>query len=292
MSDSVNEFRMANMFYEQRGPMVFSASVHLVALVVFGIWSLISPKEKPAEQIFELVLPPPGGYAEDRSVPEVKYERGEQAELPTEEDIVLPDRPAPKIIVGKPPVVEEQPMVPVEPIEQPLVKKEPPPVVEKTPPAEEEQPMSHEEFLKQFNQDTSIKNVGTTKQKPKKTFDLSADLKRLQQDLDKLGLKDLPRSDVSSMSVSDQQAVASYLARLNALLRRSVDRHPMGATPLVVTVTIDISGGGHITNIRVTKRSGDAQFDQKVVDAFKRIRIFDAPPDGVGFTVPFRFVQE
>lgn len=284
MDGTINEFRLANMFYEQRGPLVFSASVHLALIVVFGIWSLVKPEKPPEELVFELVSPPSGGYAQAEPFAPVVYERGEQAELPTEDEIVLPERPM--VPVREIPKVEEQPLVRKEPV---VVEK---PVVEEKPVEQAAPTMSREEFLKAFNKKDEAQNVRTTPREAPK-IDLSKDISKLKQSLNALGLESLPRANVSSMSVSDQQTLASYLARLREALRRSVERHPIAGAPLQVVVSCDISGGGHISNVRVVKSSGDPAYDRKVVDAFKKVRIFDAPPDNLGFTaIPFRFVQE
>ncbi|MDQ8203281.1 TonB family protein [Pelagicoccus sp. SDUM812003] len=275
----MEEIRLANMFYEQRGPLVFSASAHLVAVIVFAILGLVSPEKDPEELVFELVSPPSGGYAQETPltpIDPIQY-RSEQIDLPTEDEIVLPERPLvpveiPEPVVERRPVVEQPKPVETKPVETPR--------------------MSLEDFRRMHGDE--VKNV---RAKPSPTsaprIDLSKDLQQLQKSLNDLGLKSIPGVDVSSMSVSDQQTVANYLARLRAALKRMVERHPIPGTPLRAVVSCDISGGGHISDVKLVRGSGDPVYDRKVMESFRKLRIFDAPPDNVGYSdVPFTFVQE
>src|SRR5690606_11404681 len=166
--------------------------------------------------------------------------------------------------------------------------------VEKAKPEPVETPkMSFEEFQRQQGK-VEIQNVRTTPApKPAPKIDLSADLKKLKQSLSEFRIDSLSSSQMSTSRVTSQDQLASYLSRFRAALRRAVERHPISGVPLRVTVRCDISGGGHVSNVSIISRSGDAEFDRKVVAAFRKNRIFVAPPDNIGFNgISFELVQE
>lgn len=281
------------MFYEQRGPLVFSASVHLIILVGVAIWALAAPQKKPEELVFEIVEPPAGGFAqpqEEQPMQPITYQ-SEQVDMPTLDEIVLPERPMVPVEIP-PPVVEQPKPEPVVekviPVEKPKPKPKP---VEKQPVAAPK--MSLEEFQR-MQGEIKVQNVRTKPQQQKaQKIDLSADLRKLKQNLSEFKVEGLSSSQMSSSSVTSQDQLASYLSRFRAALRRAVERHPISGAPLRVTVRCDISGGGHVSNVSIVSGSGDAVFDRKVVAAFRKIRIFDAPPDNIGFNgISFELVQE
>ncbi len=246
----VGELRLANMFYEQRGPLVFSASLHLAALVLFGVWALVSPEKPPEELVFEIVEPPSGGYAPPPALEPLAYETEEVA-MPTEEEMTPP----------------ESPMVPV-PSE---------PVVETIPVEKRPQPTSLEDFERQFGK-IEMSNVRRTPRENRPAIDLSAELKALRDSLSEISIESLPRAEINASSAADQRTLASYLARFRALVARNIERHPISGDLLRVTIRCDILAGGQVTNITVVRSSGDPVFDRKAVAAFGAIRIFDAPP--------------
>ena len=255
--------RVAGVFYEQRGPLVFSASVHLVLLVVFAIWALFSPEKEPEEFNFELVPPPPPAGAETPTemptLEEVTYERQPDEALPTLDDIQLPERPVIKVEVELPPepVPEEQPVVE---LEQP--KAQP-------------QTMSWEEFQKQNRDANKVKNERTTPVRQK-----SVNL-QFQPNLSTVQIDSIPLADLENYSMADQSELDSYIAGFKALLGKNVKDHPFRGNKLSAVVICDITAGGHVTNIRLVEGSGDAEFDRKVIAGYKSIGIFSKPPRGI-----------
>lgn len=280
----MNEFRAAGIFYEQRGPLVLSAILHLVLLVVFAISLLISPPKKPEELVFEIVSPPgPQADVPRPTLQQLEYE-SENVEMPTEDEIVLPERPM--IPVPAPePVVEEAP-----PEESIVVKPPPKKAVPEAKPEPKPQPMSLEEFQKKFG---PIKPSNVPKPTKPEDRRVKVELSDLAKNLNEFQIDSLPSAQISASSVSSQQTLESYLAGFRATVRRNLEDHPFSGRELVAKVQCDISANGYVSNARVVVSSGDPVFDKKALDAFKRIRVFQAPPDNRGFTgLRFDLVQK
>lgn len=269
--------RVAGVFYEQRGPLVFSASVHLVLLVGAAIWALFSPEKEPEEFNFELVPPPPPASAEAPSelptLEEITYEQQPDEPLPTLEEIELPERPPITVEVEMPPepVVEEQPVV----------------EIEKPKPQPQQQKMSWKDFQQQNKDANKVKNQRTT---PVKRQPVSV---KFQPNLSTVQIDSIPLSELETYSMADQSVLDGYIASFKALLQRNVKDHPFRGSKLTAVVICDISAGGHVTNIRLVRGSGDREFDQKVLAGYRSIGIFSKPPRGIPLTgLRIEFVQQ
>lgn len=252
------------MFYEQRGPLVFSASVHLVLLVGAAIWVLFFSEQEKKPFQFELVPPPSGGAAQQTSeslptLDSIKYERVEDS-MPTLDDIQVPERPVRTVEVELPP--------------EPVVKREQP-VVETAPPKPKPKPMSIEDFLKQNPDANEIKNVRTT---PAPTRNSRPDIKVPQFKGIEIG--NLPPAEIASYSQAEQDAIGSYIAGFKARLQRAVDNYPSQGSQLSVLVSCDILANGTVTNVRIISPSKDSGFNNMVVAAYKRSSPYARPPHG------------
>ncbi len=76
------------MYFDQRGPLIFSASLHFAIIVVFIIKSMVQPEKEPEELIFELYSPPASaGAIESKPVEYVP----EDLDLPTPDEIPDPE---------------------------------------------------------------------------------------------------------------------------------------------------------------------------------------------------------
>ena len=280
----MSDLRITDIFYDQRGPLVLSASLHLVLLVFFAIWLLASPEKKPEELVFELVSAPPPGAAERPTLEQLRYQ-SEQVDLPTEEEIVLPERPMipapkPEPVVEKP-APREEPVVVETPKPRPVEQK----VVER--PEPKPQQMSLEDFQKQFG---PIKPTNIRKQAPPQQRTVKVDVSDLARNLADFDIDNRSTADINASSASDQQELSSYLSRFRATVRRNLENHPFSGSELVARVQCDISANGYVSNARIIASSGDPQFDRKALAAFKSVRVFDSPPDnqpliGVKFTL-------
>lgn len=195
----------------------------------------------------------------------IRYQR-EEFELPSLDEIVLPERPPVRVEV---PMPQESPAPEPEPVveEQPVVEAPPPPT------------MSLEEFLRQNPNASQVQNVRTTPRQTTRQIDLTEDVRRLRESLSNISIASMPSAQIEAMSASEQQAISSYYARLAAALKRAVESHPRGGQPLKVRIGFDISGAGRISNLQVIASSGDPEFDQKALAGLRRIQSFEAPPE-------------
>ncbi len=251
----MEDVRLANMFYEQRGPLVFSASVHLALLVVGSVWLLLMPDKEKEPFQFELVPPPSGGAVQSESMPtldSIEYEPVE-ANMPTLADMEVPER-----------VYEiERP--------EPVVEK-PEPVVDTAPP--KEQSISLDDFFKDDPDRDKVKNVRTTPAKTQKRPLLEV------PQFKGIEIANLPPAEIASYSQADQDALGSYIAGFKISLKNAVASHPLRGTKLSALVICDILANGSVRNVRILRPSGDAEFDRKVLAGYKRLANYARPPKG------------
>lgn len=236
------------MYFDQKGPLIFSASLHFAIIVVFLIKSMIQPEKKPEELIFELYSPPASSATVER--PAIEYVP-EDLDLPTMDEI--PDLEP----VERPPEPEPD-LIPDEP--------DPPPVIN----------------FDDFRSSNPIPKQRVPKPKPPTTRTNSLDkvVDNLVKGLEDINVE-LPAATISSLNASDQSQLESYFGQLVQAISNSVEIHPLGSSPLQTKVHFYLAPTGTISGARVVASSGDAVFDQKVIEGFKRLGRFKAPP---GFT--------
>lgn len=239
------------MYFDQRGPLIFSASIHFAVIVFFVIKSMIQPEKEPEEMIFELVSPPSGAPAvETRSIEYIP----EEMDLPTPEDIPDP-----------------------EPLELPP-EPEPETVLEETIPDEPEPPKIVN--FADFKSSNPIPKQRIPPRKPpvRRTNDLTREFERLKENLSQLHDVELPATMLSSVNAADQSKLESYFGQLIQAILNSVEIHPLGGSPLKTKVQFNLAPTGRISGAHVVSSSGDAAYDRKVVDGFIRLGRFRAPP--------------
>ncbi len=97
-----------------------------------------------------------------------------------------------------------------------------------------------------------------------------------------------------AMTREEQSQLNTYIALLlNAL--KEAHEPPQGANDaLEAKVTFDITASGAILNPHITKSSGDRDFDESVLEAFRKVRGIGPPPTGKAdtWTVTFRMKDE
>ncbi len=248
------------MYFDLKGPLVISASLHFALLVFFMIKSMVQPDKKPEELIFELYSPPPSGAVQP-SEPLPTYEP-ETIELPE-----IPDLPEEDVL-------EPEPEDPIEP------EPEPEPKIET---------VNFQDFVR----DNPIEKKPIPKPKPPKRIDISKPFEQLEKNLTEIADITLPRTVLSSTTSSaDQDKLKSYFASLVQAITSSVELHPSRGAPLQTKVLFDLAPNGRISNVRIVKGSGDSEFDRKVVDGFKRLGGFSPPPGWTGTeTIPMTIIQ-
>ena len=241
------------MYFDQKGPLIFSASIHFALLVFFLIKTMIDPEEEPEEFIFELV-PPPSAAAAAPTDPVPTYEPTEAFEMP---DIPKPEpieRPLPEPPPERRP--DPQPTIPIE-------REKPPPR------------MTRDQF---FNgREPPKQRIPTQTAQPRRNIDLENTVNRLTQNLQNFDIS-LPSTTLSNLSPVDQDQLTLYFASLKQAIVNSIEKHALGATPLQTKVRFDLAPSGSITGVKILAGSGDAAFDRKVLAGFKKLGRFRPPP--------------
>ena len=91
------------------------------------------------------------------------------------------------------------------------------------------------------------------------------------------------------MSEHEQSALIRYGNRLNAQLNRSWIKPNLSGKGITAQVQFDVSANGKISNIRFRPSSGNAVFDNSVIEAFKSLGSADPIPSGQMHTFTMRF---
>ena len=246
------------MYFDLKGPLIFSASLHFALIVFFIIRSMLQPEKEPEELIFELYSPPAAAPAEVS--PQIEYTPPEM-DLPTLDDI--PDPEIPELPPEPEPIPEET--IPVESDPEPEPARE---------------VVNFEDFQKK--NPITRQRVPERKPQPRRNNDLSREVDRLRENLNQLPNQiALPQTAVESFSSIDQSRLNSYFGQLVQAVLNSIEIHPLGGNPLQTKVQFSLGPTGIISGVRVLASSGDSVYDQKVVEGFNRLARFKAPP---GFT--------
>ena len=237
------------MYFDQRGPLIFSASIHFAVVIFFLIKSMIEPDKPPEEMIFILTPPPSSAAPQERVNVEYKAEEFEMPDIP------------------KPP---------------PVIPNEPEPIVERreeiTIPVETEKPKPAPTSYKDFLEKNTIKEQDIPKRQPPKGNDLTKVVDRLQKNLSQLSEINLPSTVLDGISAVDQNKLATYFAALKQAILDNVESHPLSGSSLKTKVTFILSPTGDVSGAIVVSGSGDAEFDRKVIDGFRRFRRIGNPP--------------
>lgn len=268
----MEDVRLGNMFYEQRGPLVLAASVHLALLVLGSVWLLLVPEQEKEPFQFELVPPPSGGTMRSEALPtldSIEYEPVD-ASMPTLEDMVVPERPVQTIEI--------------EVLPEPVVEKSEP-VVEAIPPKQEM--ISLDDFFKDDPDANKVKNVRKTPVKTQRRPLIEV------PEFRGVEIGNLPPAEIASYSQADQDALGSYIAGFKASLKRAVVSHPSRGTKLSALVICDILANGTVRNVRIVRASGDADFDRKVLAGYSRLSSYVPPPKGKALMgLQIEFIQQ
>ncbi len=195
--------------------------------------------------------------------------------MPRPEDIKLPDRPKPVEQPKPAPVAPPKEVSPTLPILPAETKPEP-------------KQMTREEFFAQ----NPLKPQPAPRTPPRPQ-NVKVDLGNVTRNLGAISVDSRIGDITTTIGTTTANEIQAYLARFREAVRLNLASHPFAGAALRVTVECDISANGHVSNIRVSRGSGDAVFDRKAVDAFKRIGIFQASPDGRGFRgISFELEQQ
>lgn len=246
------------MYFDQKGPLIFSASIHFAVVIFFVIKSMVNPEKLPEELVFILSAPPPPSSATEQEDPTITYD---------EEEFVMPDIP------DLPPVIQEE----VEP--EPLVERESELVIPvKVEPKPKPQTTSYKEFLEK----NTVKEQKIPKPQAPKRIDLSKQIERLKNNLPQPSDISMPSTDWNELSTVNQDQLSRYFAALKQAILQAIDPHPLTTRPLKTKVQFYLALNGAISGAVIVSGSGDAAFDQKVIAGFRRLKRYGSPPGLTG----------
>lgn len=137
------------------------------------------------------------------------------------------------------------------------------------------------------------KNAGQLKQNAQATSNSRSTGKiqrvnsdRIQRELSEAGDRGPSGTGGNKLTLAAQDA---YFARLSQALQMAFIL-PSGMSELLrAQVEFTLGADGSLTNIRVVKSSGEADFDRAVVEAFRKVRTIGPFPGGKGGTFSLNF---
>ncbi|MCH6256095.1 energy transducer TonB [Puniceicoccaceae bacterium K14] len=260
-----------------KGPLILSACLHFVALVIATVYAFATPEKKPEPFVFEMY----GDPGQPSSEPESTFKPIEYQS----EDVEMPD-PS-----------EFEPEIPEpEPEPEPLPELDPAPeLIEAPEPELPAEPIVEEKpkliSYKDFGVVTKPQNVPKNRPKPKAP-DFSKDIAEMNKSLKSILASSSSSSAVNKMSTGDQRSLEAYFNSLKKLIKDNIETHSLGSRPLETEITFNLSANGSITNVSVSRSSGDSSYDAKVLAGVKRVRFFEPTPFGASHSlkIPFRQV--
>ena len=97
-----------------------------------------------------------------------------------------------------------------------------------------------------------------------------------------------------ALSREEQNELNTYISFLLTALKEAHEPPPGVSDQLEAKVTFDITASGSILNPRISKSSGNREFDQSVLQAFRKIRSIGPTPTGKAdtWTVGFKLKDE
>ena len=98
----------------------------------------------------------------------------------------------------------------------------------------------------------------------------------------------------TAMTREEADELDTYISFLVQELKRAHEAPPGVSDQLVTRVAFDITSGGAILNPRIIKSSGNREFDESVLDAFRRMRSIGPTPTRrpYSWTIAFRMRDE
>lgn len=269
------------------GSFFLSLLLHLALaalLFVFVYW--LRPKPPEETQVFEVVAGPGDDYmATEAPASEQPVDPSFQMDLPEP----LPPPPViPEPVVVPEPVVEPEPITPPEPVPVPPkatpaptkptpAPPKPTPAPSKPKPTPEPAPrktMTKEEFDKQFGKASNASTASKPAPAPvkPKLVDSGAVTQGLRNSSAGAG--------GTALTAQLQNQMDAYFARLLALLKKNHQKPPGLSDQLVTTVSYHVSAAGTVSQVRITRSSGNRAFDDSVLAAFASLPSLGARPDG------------
>lgn len=280
---------------QAKSPSAFllSFTLHTIVVALLLIFTYVIHRQvKESPKVFELVAGEGDNYAATEAPP------------PSAPDTIkfdLPDQPAP-VLRPDPPVIEPAPIEPspVEPVITPAPEPAPPKkVVPKpepkpkpksvpkkvTPPPK---PMTKAEFDKLHANQRNPASKAPAKPHSIKVKSIDAN------SFANVSSKTVTGAGGKALSREEGNLLDGYIALLLQRLRAAHEK-PSGLSDLLQTkVRFNIGSNGVLSDVRVVTSSGSAEFDQSVLNAFRKVRTIGPPPNGKSdvWTVTFKMRED
>jgi colicin import membrane protein len=268
------------------------ASLGLHAFVVLAIlaatWFAAKQAAREVPVIFELVAGTPSGAPELVAPALGNTTKAIKLEVPKVELVPTMEEPEPVVrtqaeeAAVKPPPEKTKPKTPDKPKPDTSLAKE----------MKQAQRMSYKDYLKKHP---------TPKPQPASSSTRRvANVPRVDVPGIAGGVKGGSTSNTrggeggKALSREQQDQLSTYISMLIQELKRAHEAPAGVSDRLEAKVTFDITASGAILNPRITKSSGDKEFDQSVIDAFLRMRSIGPTPNRRGdtWTVTFKMRDE
>jgi len=260
----------------------------LGAAIVFFSYTMRA-RVKPLPHLFELVAGPGENYAaleaplgDDSAAAEtaIRFELPDPPSLPVHEP--EPELPSELPLLETAPIEPPPEVSPVELAPEPP-RSEPPkstppkpkPAPKPPPPKPEPKPMTKEEFDRLHGNKPNPTAVKPTANRAPP---------RIRQINTRGIVGGSPRvtegAGGTALSRAESDLLEAYIALLRQRLRAAHVK-PVGLSDLLQTkVRFAIAADGTLSNLRIVTSSGSRQFDDSVLEAFRKVRSIGPPPNG------------
>lgn len=249
-------------------PSALFASVSLHAAFVAAVLALTywaAKQQETGPVIFELVAGEP--TAPDELVAPARGNTNIKVDLPKVHQVQLPEQK------------EETPVESVEKAKPTEAKPKP-----------EAQRMTVEQFRKMHGQPAETKTAS-----PKPTRAPKIDTQGIPGGVEG-GSTTNTRGGGGGTALARQEQgqMETYIAQLMGALRRAHEKPPRLGDQLEAKVTFEVAANGNISGVRLSRSSGNEEFDQSALDAFQQVSGIGPTPSGKGYTwtVTFRMKDE
>src|SRR6478735_7823064 len=281
---------------------VISLLLHglLVGIILLTTY-VVARQTKEAPVIFELVAGPRTSDAESLEAPLLGTGGKEiKLDIPVVETVAsMPSEPEPMPVVQtepEPAAVEPPPKPaekskPVEkakPIEKPKPNAKPKPDNSLVKEMQKTQRMSYKDYIKKHPTPKAApaQSSSGTKVASSKRIDTAG----IAGGLKNGSAKSKGGEGGKALTREQQDQMSTYISLLIQELKRAHEPPPGVSDRLEARVTFDITASGAIMNPRISKSSGDKEFDDSVIEAFLRMRSIGPTPNRRSdtWTVTFR----
>ncbi len=250
----------------------YSLTLHIccaLALFVFGFVAELFRTQEEPPVVFEIVEP----------IPEAPSNTSEAPKEPDTEEIIQPQLDPIKPLELPEPDPEPEPEPKPEPVPQPEPEPKPEKKIEKPPVP---QKVSYADFIKQNPK---------KKQRPKTTSYRKQKIKYDKVSADTGSLDNLDARITSNIGSNRamQNELGAYVQYIHSMAKRNwVIPSSIVGEELTVRIEFRVGANGTISGVRILSKSGNADFDNSVVNLFKVLNL-NPPPDGKAHTITLNF---